>query len=75
MLTYEQALAKARTLKPKINGCTEFKGAYAFYDDSDEYTIGGDSPVIILKDTGEALNFAAYAFKHGHEVIGEIAVE
>lgn len=70
MLTYEQALEKAKAIKPQINRYCEFKGAYAFSFD-DGPADGGESPVVILKDTGEALNFVSYATKHGSELVRE----
>lgn len=70
MLTYEQALARAKKVKPQINSYCEFAGAYAFSFDSGSQD-GGEGPVVILKDTGEALNFIGYAVKHGSELIQE----
>lgn len=70
MWTYEQALEKAKEVKPQINSYCEFKGAYAFAFDNGPQE-GGESPVVILKDTGEALNFVGYAVKHGNELIQE----
>jgi hypothetical protein len=75
MLTLEQALKKARAVKPNINRCTEFKGAYAFFFEDSTDTDGGDSPVVITKDTGEALNFVSYAVKHGGEVVRQFDVQ
>lgn len=70
MLNYEQALEKAKAVKSKIDGYCEFEGAYAFASD-DTPRDGGNGPVLILKSTGEALNFVSYAVKHGNELIRE----
>lgn len=70
MLTYEQALAKAKGVKPQINSFCEFEGAYAFSSATGPQD-GGESPIVILKETGEALNFVSYAVKHGKELIQE----
>ncbi len=63
MITYEEALAKARDLQKGVNKCTEFEDAYAFFTDNGEYRIGGDSPIAILKEDGRALNFISYAIR------------
>lgn len=61
-LTFAETLVKAQAVKPQINTFCEFEGAYAF-----DYN--GSGPVVILKDSGEAFNFAEYATKHGNELI------
>ena len=65
MLTYEEAYAIAREKKSMINYCTEFNNAYAFGYDDGQYHVGGDSPIVILKDTGEDFNFIDYAIRDG----------
>lgn len=76
MLTYEQALDIAKSKKSKINYCTEYNNAYAFGYDNGSRSVGGDSPVVVMKDTGEALNLVSYAVKPGGgEVIKEFEVK
>lgn len=75
MLTYEEALAIAKSKKSKINYCTEYNNAYAFSYDTGERSVGGDSPVVIMKDDGAALNFIAYAVKDGNEFVREFEVK
>lgn len=75
MLSYEEALAIAKSKKEKINGCTEFNNAYSFYYNSGERTVGGDSPIVIMKETGEALNFISYAITPNKKIIREFDVE
>lgn len=48
MISYNEALAKARALKPNIDACDEYNDAYVFKTRADYDTIGGDSPCVIL---------------------------
>ncbi len=57
MVNYEAALKKAKRLKPNIDRCAEYEKAYSFSSKADEFTIGGDGPVVVLKDSGQAINF------------------
>lgn len=74
MLTYDEALALARSKKSKINCGSEYNNAYVFSYDSGERTVGGDSPIVIMKDTGEALNFMTYAVRSGNKFIKDFDV-
>lgn len=74
MLTYEEALKKAKQLKSRINKCTEFNNAYSFYYNSGKAQDGGENPVVIMKETGEALNFIQYAITPNKEIIREFDV-
>ena len=67
MISYEEAYAKAKALKPDMDNCTEYDNAYVFgcYADND-YIGGGHSPVVILKQDGKAVDMPWYiAFVHG----------
>ena len=75
MLTYEEALNKAKTLKARINRCTEYNTAYAFHYDDGTDQDGGEAPVVILKSTGEALNLITFAVMPGNEVLKTFNVE
>lgn len=70
MLGYEQALERAKEVKTRINCYCEFEGAFAFSFDTGPQD-GGESPGVILKDTGEVLDFVGYAVKHGQSLIRE----
>lgn len=74
MLTRDEALAIARGKKSKINYGEEYNNAYVFGYDSGERTVGGDSPIVVMKETGETLNFIAYAVQDGNELIEEFNV-
>ncbi|MDO4500478.1 MAG: hypothetical protein Q4B60_04310 [Erysipelotrichaceae bacterium] len=55
MITYEEALKIAKDNTDNIDRCTEYDIAYSFVSDEDMHKIGGSSPIIILKETGEIL--------------------
>lgn len=74
-MAYAQALDIARSKKAKINYCTEYNNAYVFSYDTGEQSKGGDSPIVIMKDTGEALNFISYAVRDGNEIVREFEVK
>lgn len=59
MITYEQALKKAMKLNTSVNYCTEYTDAYVFSDHNDD-SIGGNGPVVILKEDGSAVNMTYY---------------
>lgn len=71
MVSYEQALEQAKKLKPNIDACDEYNDAFLFKVKADEWTLGGDSPCIILKENGKAINqteyFDRYEAKHIRE--------
>lgn len=69
MLTYEEALEKARIVKPRINYCVEYTSAYSFGFDVDNNTEGGDAPVVIMKDDGRVMNQLDYAITPNKEII------
>ena len=60
MIEYDEALKKAKELKPNIDACDEYENAYAFKARSEEFCIGGDGACVILKENGRALNQLEY---------------
>lgn len=61
MITFDEALKKAQMLKPNVDSCTEYERGYVFGSSKDEGYIGGDhTPVVILKETGEAVHIAYF---------------
>ena len=62
MITYDEALKKARELNPIINNCVEYTDAYIFGDnEGEEVPIGGpNAPVVIMKSDGKAYNISYY---------------
>ena len=56
-----------------ISRCEEYENAYVFFSAGSDGSIGGaDSPVAILKKTGEAMGLEEYFEKHGRERIREV---
>ncbi len=64
MITYEEALKKAKELKPSIDGCTEYENGYVFGSSQDEGVGGNNSPCVILKENGKAVAMP-YFVMHG----------
>lgn len=50
MVSYEEALTKAKSIKPDINICVEYEQGYMFgKNEKTEQMGGGNAPVVILK--------------------------
>lgn len=73
MITYDEALAKARELKKNIDYCVEYNDAYMFGERREEYEIGGN-PCIILKESGKAIDIVAYFDDYDADEIREFEV-
>lgn len=63
MLSYDRALKIAREKKSKINRGVEYENAYSFYYDDGIDRVGGENPIVVMKETGETFNFVHYAMK------------
>ena len=72
MITFEDAYKKARELKPNIDACDEYDIGYLFKASVDRFTIGGDGPCIILKETGHAINQTGFYELYAPEFIREL---
>lgn len=71
-MNYEESLRIAKEYKPNIDHCYEETLAWIFTSKEDEHHIGGDSSVVVLKETGDALNMPDYAFEYfGAKEIGD----
>lgn len=75
MINYEEALKIARQHKTKINHCIEYTNAYAFEFDNGEYTMGGDSPIVIMKENGAITDIASYSITPGKSVVRDFKVQ
>lgn len=75
MLTFRECLAIARKEKQRVNHCVEYSNAYMFSWDTGEESDGGDTPIVVMKETGETMNMAAYMWTPDKEYIGEVPVE
>ena len=62
MISYEEALAKAKAYKPNIDMCTEYENGYVFACKADAMSIGGydEEPVVILKETGKIIDITSF---------------
>ena len=62
VITYEEALAKAKAYKPDIDMCTEYEKGYVFACKADAMSIGGydEEPVVILKETGKITDITSF---------------
>jgi hypothetical protein len=74
MVSYEEALAIARKLKPNIDACDEYDQAFLFKCKSEEWLIGGDGPVVVLKDTGKAIHQLAFFDSCGLKLIRSVDI-
>ena len=69
MVSYKEALATARELKPSIDACDEYDQAFLFKCKAEECLIGGDGPIVVLKETGKAINQLAFFDDCGPKLI------
>lgn len=74
MLSYDEALKKAKEKKSQINRCQEYENAFVFSYDSGTDSEGGEVPIAIIKESGEALNFIVYATQYEHKLVKEFDV-
>lgn len=70
MITFEEALSKAKELKSNIDYCVEYNNAYLFGARSEEYDIGAEA-CIILKDGGKAIDAVTFFDDYNPEEIRE----
>lgn len=75
MLNFEEALQIAKSKKTKINHCIEYLDAFAFEYCSGDKSIGGDSPVVIMKDSGGAVDMISYAVGARRTIIRDFEVK
>ena len=54
MISYEEALKKAKSVKPGIDNCAEYENGFVFGCYADGDTIG-KGPCVILKKDGRAV--------------------
>lgn len=59
MITFKQALKTARRIDPDVDIYSETSKAYIFLQEKDMYSLS-DSPIIVLKDSGEDTNYLGY---------------
>ncbi len=59
MITYEEALAKAKRCWSDVDYVTDQTDAYVF-SKKDDFSFGGNGPVAVLKNSGECINYIAF---------------
>lgn len=68
MVTYEEALKKAKEILPGVNNCVEYEHGYMFAHNTGKVQFGGaGAPVVILKDTGKAVTMAYFNGKYDED--------
>lgn len=60
LISYEDAIKKAKECNPEYNECEEYTDAYYCYINDGIERIGGDTGVIIEKNGGNLLRWAQY---------------
>ena len=58
--TRDEAIKMAKALKPNITDCEEWKSAYVFYNEGETENVGGASPVVVMKDTMQAVTYGTF---------------
>lgn len=76
MMSYSDALKKAKSLKHDIEKADEYEGGYVFMSEEDAFSIGGGTgPCCVLKSNGKAIDMTAFMDDHAGEWIREMPVE
>ena len=74
MISYDDALQIAKRIKENIDYCDEYDIGYKFKAKDDEFTIGGDGPCYILKNTGKPVPQTEFYDNFNPVFIKEIAI-
>ena len=75
MVTYEEALKKARQLKTTIDNCTEYENGFVFGSMADGLSDGTNTPCVILKENGDAVNMPWFVISGMGREIRSFSVE
>lgn len=59
MITFEDALNRAKDCWDEVDYVTDQTDAYVF-SKKDDLSFGGNGPVAVLKRTGECINYVAF---------------
>ena len=66
MITYADAKTKALDLNGRVNACNEYAKAFHFFHKTNE-EVDGDAGVVIIKETGRAINFPSFILNYHPE--------
>lgn len=71
MITFEEAVKKAKEIRPNVDGGTEFEGGYMFSGQGDSKHMGGynHAPVCILKKDGKVVDTVSFMLGQAGEEI------
>ena len=76
MISYEEALNRAKMLKPNTDSCTEYENGYVFGSSKDANFEGGRGhiPCVILKSNGNAIPMNEFVISGTGEYIKEFDI-
>ena len=74
MITYKEALEKARGIIGSIDYCEEYETAYVFGIDCAESDGGFNSPVAISKETGGVINVVEFMTSSPGEILRTVDI-
>ena len=70
MISYKEALDSAMKFDGGFDYCTEYAGADVF-SKMDDFSIGGNGPVVVMKDNGDCVNMTAFIDEGTGDVVKE----
>ena len=76
MITFDEAYAKAKEYKEKIDGCTEYEKGYRFSYSGDNGYIGGNGhiSIVVLKDNGKVISMPEFLMGDTGEYIRDFSI-
>ena len=61
MISYTEALIKAKETREEIDSCIEYENGYVFCSDKGEDQVGGYySPIVVLKEDGRVIDMPQF---------------
>lgn len=76
MITFEEAVKKAKAIRPNITGGTEFENGYMFSGDDDSKYKGGfnHTPICIRKRDGKVIDQVTFMLSNPGEEVRDFEV-
>ena len=75
MLSFADCFKIAKSKKKYINHCVEYSNAYMFSFEGVDNPSGVDSPIVVLKDSGDIMNMSAYIWTPDKEYVGVVNLD
>ncbi len=71
MITFEEALAKAKQRKPNIDGYSEWDNGWVFTSNADAGYVGGygHTSIVVRKSDGKILDMPSFVYEGAGEYI------